>query len=181
MNFRDSFRALPCDSVIDTLVNPECRDVARKRIIGSVWGPSARQKGAMLFRSIVARPVVCLRQLGDGQRALEVGFGRFLANSRVTIDRLIEGWGDQTAVAAAGRHVLAIQDTSEINFHTIPGRRRGLGKTKQIGKGLLLHAMVAIDPNSASFLGLVAGRLLPRRRRLRPAHERPPSENTGSL
>src|SRR5882762_5269664 len=180
MNFRDSFRALPCDSVIDTLVNPECRDVARKRIIGSVWGPSSRQKGAMLLQRIVARPVVCLRQLGDGQRALEVGFGRFLDNSRVTAERVIDGWGDQTGAAAAGRHVLAIQDTSEINFHTIPGRRRGLGKTKGGGRGLLLHAMVAIDANSGSCLGLVAGRIWTRRGRIRVAHEKRRSESKES-
>src|SRR5215470_401741 len=180
MNFRDSFRASPCDSVIDTLVNPECRHVAGRRIVGSVWGPSSRQKGAMLLRCMIARPIVCLRQLGDGQRALEVGFGRFLANSRVTIDRVIEGWGDQTAVAAAGRHVLAIQDTSEINFHTIPGRRRGLGKTKGGGRGLLLHAMVAIDAHSGSCLGLVGGRIWTRRGRVKIAHEKRRSENKES-
>jgi len=134
----------------------------------------------MLLQRMVARPIVCLRQLGDGQRALEVGFGRFLANSRVTIDRLIEGWGDQTAVAAAGRHVLAIQDTSEINFHTIPGRRRGLGKTKGGGRGLLLHAMVAIDAHSGSCLGLVGGRIWTRRGRVKIAHEKRRSENKES-
>ena len=134
----------------------------------------------MFLQCMVARPIVCLRQLGDGQRALEIGFGRFLANSRVTIDRLIEGWGDQTAVAAAGRHVLAIQDTSEINFHTIPGRRRGLGKTKGGGRGLLLHAMVAIDAHSGSCLGLVGGRIWTRRGRVKIAHEKRCSENKES-
>src|SRR5256885_2235508 len=180
MNFRDSFRPLPCDSVVDTLVNPECRDVAGKRIVGPVWGSWPRKKGAMFFRCMVAGRIVCVRQLGDGQRAMEVGFGRFLANSRVTIDRLIEGWSDQTAVAAAGRHVLAIQDTSEINFHTIPGRRRGLGKTKGGGRGLLLHAMVAIDANSGSCLGLVGGRIWTRRGRVKIAHEKRRSENKES-
>lgn len=129
---------------------------------------------------MVARPIVCLRQLGNGQRALEVGFGRFLANSRVTTDRLIEGWGDQTAVAAAGRHVLAIQDTSEINFHTKPGRRRRLGKTKGGGQGLLLHAMVAVDASSGNCLGLVGGRIWTRRGRVRVAHEKRRSENKES-
>src|SRR5260370_6099000 len=114
---------------------------------------------------MVVRPSVCLRRLARGRRSQLVAFGRFLANPRVTVDRLIEGWGDQTAVAAAGRHVLAIQDTSEINFHTIPGRRRGLGKTKGGGRGLLLHAMGAIDANSGSCLGLPGGQTSTRRRR----------------
>jgi len=129
---------------------------------------------------MVARPTVCLRQLGSGQRAQEVGFGRFIANQRVTIDRLIDGWGDQTGVAAAGRHVLAIQDTSEINFHTRPGRRRRLGKTKGGGRGLLLHAMVALDATSGSCLGLVAGQIWTRRGRVRVAHEKRRSENKES-
>ena len=37
--------------------------------------------------------------------------------------RLIEGWSMQTATVVSGRHVLAIQDTSEIKFHT----RRDVG------------------------------------------------------
>ena len=49
-------------------------------------------------------------------------------NTKVTTERLIEGWSEQTGPAAAGRHVLAIQDTSEINFRTTPERRRGLGE-----------------------------------------------------
>jgi hypothetical protein len=134
----------------------------------------------MLLQRMVARPTVCLRQLGGGQRAQEVGFGRFVANHRVTVDRLIDGWSDQTAVAAAGRHVLAIQDTSEIHFHTIPGRRRGLGKTKGGGRGLLLHAMVAVDANNGSCLGLVAGRIWTRRGRVRVAHEKRRSKNKES-
>jgi hypothetical protein len=39
------------------------------------------------------------------------------------LDALLAGWGEQTALAAASRHVLAIQDTSEINFRTTAERR----------------------------------------------------------
>ena len=74
---------------------------------------------------MVAGEDVCLRRLARGDRALEVRFNRFIGNARVTLPRLIEGWSERTAQAAEGRHVLAIQDTSEINFATTPGRRRG--------------------------------------------------------
>ena len=85
-------------------------------------------------------------------------FGRFLANRRVTVERLIEGWSDQTRHAVAGRHVLAIQDTSEIKFTTTEDDRRGLGKVKKGNSyGVLLHAMLAVDADSGSALGLVAG------------------------
>jgi hypothetical protein len=135
----------------------------------------------MLLERMVLRPTVCLRRLSRGQRSQEVGFGRFLANRRVTVDRLIEGWSDQTAVAVSGRHVLAIQDTSEINFHTKPNRRRGLGKIgKGSGRGLMLHAMLAVDANTGSCLGLVAGRIWTRRGTVKIAHQKRRSDDKES-
>src|SRR5260370_26960621 len=122
---------------------------------------------------MVVRPSVCLRGLARGRRSQLVGFGRFLANRRVTVDRLIEGWSDQTAVAVAGRHVLAIQDTSEITFRTTSKRRRGLGEIgKGNGRGVLLHAMLALDASTGSCLGAVAGRIWTRRGRIKIAHQK---------
>jgi hypothetical protein len=116
---------------------------------------------------MVARQSVCLHRLGEGCRAREVGFGRFLANDKVTIERLIEGWSEQTASAVAGRHVLAVQDTSEINFRTTKQRRRGLGEIgKGVGRGILVHAMVAVDADTGSCLGLVAGSIYTRKGRI---------------
>jgi hypothetical protein len=81
---------------------------------------------------MVAGKTVCLRRLSRGDRALEVRFNRFLGHDKVTAERIIESWSEGTVVAVEGRHVLAIQDTSEIHFNTTPQRRRGLG---EIGKG----------------------------------------------
>lgn len=135
----------------------------------------------MLLRSMVARPSVCLRRLARGRRARQVGFGRFLANCKVTIDRLVEGWSDRTAVAVKGRHVLAIHDTSEFNFRTTPKRRRGLGEIgKGSGRGLLLHAMLALDAKTGGCLGLVGGRIWTRRGRIKVAHQKRRTENKES-
>lgn len=123
---------------------------------------------------MVARKQVCLRQLG-GRRCQEVRFGRFLANPKVTVERLIAGWSDQTAVAAQGRHVLAIQDTSEFNFKTSAERLRGLGEIgKGVGRGALLHAMLAVDAQDGGCLGLVAGRIWTRAGRQTVAHQERP-------
>ena len=120
---------------------------------------------------MVARQSICLRRLSEGGRAREVGFGRFLANQKVTVERLIEGWSEQTRSAVAGRHVLAIQDTSELNFHTTPERRRGLGEIgKGVGRGVLVHAMVAVDASNGSCLGLVAGSVYTRKGRVETPH-----------
>jgi hypothetical protein len=99
-----------------------------------------------------------LRQVADGSWAAEMQYGRFLNNDRVTLDRLIEGWSQQTRTAVAGRHVLAIQDTSELKFPTKTKRRRGLGKVaKGNAHGALVHAMIAVDADHGSCLGLVGG------------------------
>jgi hypothetical protein len=101
-----------------------------------------------------------MRKLAQGDRSQEMRFGRFLANRRVTVERLIEGWSDQTRHAVAGRHVLAIQDTSEFKFATTEDDRRGLGKVKKGNSyGVLLHAMLAVDADGGTLLGLVAGQV----------------------
>jgi hypothetical protein len=122
---------------------------------------------------MVTRASACVRRLGGGRRSQEVRFGRLLDNSRVTTEHLIEGWSEQTGPAAVGRHVLAIQDTSEINFRTTPKRRRGLGEIgKGVGRGLLVHAMLALDADTGSCLGLVGGRIWNRKGRVVIPHDK---------
>jgi len=128
----------------------------------------------------------CLRRLAQGQEETEIRFGRLLRNERVTVERIIAGWGEATARAVAGRHVLAIQDTSELNFRTRDGQRRGLGAIgKVVGRGILLHPMIAIDAADGDVLGLVCGSVwtreepapgarpkLKKKKRRRPAAEK---------
>jgi hypothetical protein len=121
---------------------------------------------------------VCVRRLAAGSRSGIVGFGRFLANPKVTTEALIEGWSVGASKACQGRHVLAIQDTSEITFATTPERDRGLGKIgKGGGRGVLLHPMLALDAGSGALLGLVTGRIWTRDGQVqRPHAERPLAE-----
>jgi Transposase DDE domain len=106
---------------------------------------------------MVLRKTVCLRRLG-GDRGGELQAGRFFANPKVTAEKLIEGWADRTGEACSGRHVLAIQDRSEVKFPTTAQRRRGLGPVKKGNAyGVLVHAMIAVDAASGSCLGLVGG------------------------
>ena len=121
---------------------------------------------------------VCLRQMAQGLWTAQMRIWRFVNNQRVTLAKLIEGWSTQTRIAARGRHVLALQDTSDIKFATTPEHRRGLGK---VGKGnvfgLLLHAMMAVDADSGLCLGLVGGALWRRERDVETPHgERPLAE-----
>ena len=121
---------------------------------------------------MVAGKDVCLRRLAGGMRAREVRFNRFLGNAKVTTTRIIESWSDGTVMAAEGRHVLAIQDTSEINFATKAQNRRGLG---EIGhgntRGVLLHPMLAADAESGCCLGLLHGEIWTRQGRRTVSHD----------
>lgn len=121
---------------------------------------------------MVAGKDVCLRRLSKGDRALEVRFNRLLGNTKVTTDRIIESWSEGTVAAVEGRHVLAIQDTSEINFATTAIRRRGLGEIgKGNGRGVLLHPMLAVDAESGTCLGLLSGQVWTRKGRHTVSHD----------
>ena len=121
---------------------------------------------------MVAGKDVCLRRLAKGVRGQEVRFNRFLGNPKVTTERVIESWSEATAAAVEGRHVLAIQDTSEINFATTAGRRRGLGEIgKGNGRGVLLHPMLAVDAENGICLGLVSGQVWTRKGRRTVSHD----------
>jgi len=127
---------------------------------------------------MVLQETVCLRQLAGGNHSEEIRYGRFLGNEAVTVERVIEGWSDQTRLAVEGRHVLALQDTSEIKFPTTADNRRDLGKVKKGNCwGLLLHPMLALDAERGSCLGLVSGQVWTRGdEELRPHSERRLSE-----
>ena len=121
---------------------------------------------------MVAGKDVCLRRLAKGSRAREVRFNRFLGNAKVTAASVIESWSEGTAAAAEGRHILAIQDTSEINFATTAKRRRGLGEIGHgNGRGVLLHPMLAVDAENGICLGLVSGQVWTRKGRRTVSHD----------
>ena len=106
---------------------------------------------------MVVHKTVCARRLG-GNRKGEARIGRFFANRRVTAAQIVAGWSALTGAACAGRHVLLIEDRTEIKFPTTAQRRRGLGPIKKGNAyGVLVHAMIAVDATSGSCLGLVGG------------------------
>src|ERR1700727_1660382 len=121
---------------------------------------------------MVAGKDVCLRRLARRVRARVVCFNRFLGNAKVTTERVIESWGEGSVAAAEGRHVLAVQDTSETNFTTASKRRRGLGEIGHgNGRGVLLLPMLAVDAENGSCLGLLSGQVWTRKGRRTVSHD----------
>jgi hypothetical protein len=105
---------------------------------------------------MLEKQTVNLRQLGSN-RANEVKFGRWFANKKVTKMELINEIIGKTIKPAAGRHVLGIHDTSEINYQAHANRVSGLG-TVGNGKdvGFFIHPMLILDAHDETCLGLGA-------------------------
>ena len=120
------------------------------------FGDVRRQEaGATLFERVVATGSLVLHEVG-GDRAGEMSAHRFLGSARVTPEEILKTVGKRTALACAGRRIVAPQDTTEINFSGRDRARRGLGPAGD-GKalGFFCHGMVAVDIDEEALLGVV--------------------------
>jgi hypothetical protein len=84
---------------------------------------------------------VSVRRLG-GARAGEMRITRFLHNPKVTPGEMMSTALARTCAQVAGRHVLAIQDTSAL-------------RVDEKGVGLSFHPVIAVDAHAGTVLGLV--------------------------
>jgi Transposase DDE domain len=133
--------------------------------------------GADLLRALTDKRTVVLKRLG-GTRAQEVRFNRFLNNKEVTHQEMLETEGQRVGACVKGRDVLAIQDTTEINFSSHARSKKGFG-TVGNGEdiGLFLHPQLVVDAAHGGVLGLAGCTILNRRRRIKtPAKKRLPQE-----
>jgi len=96
----------------------------------------------------VGQSGVRVRALG-GDRAGEMRITRFLRNERVTTAEMFSTAAARTAGLVAGKHILAIQDTTTL---------RDDGETKSV----LLHPTIAVDALDGALYGLVHAEVLRR-------------------
>jgi len=113
------------------------------------------RRGDAITEQIVATGSLVLRRFGGG-RSGELAAARFLASSKVTPEAIIDLHATRTAAAAQGRRIVAVQDTTEVNFSGRDRSRRGLGPGGD-GKslGFFIHATVAVDADSETLLGVL--------------------------
>jgi hypothetical protein len=115
------------------------------------FGDARRQAAGidLLARLVeVGQSGVSLRALG-ADRSGEVRFGRFLRCEAVSPGEMIATASAHTHGLVAGRHILAIQDTTTLRDD---GNRRSLN----------LHPTIAVDAEDGALLGLVHAALLAR-------------------
>lgn len=127
---------------------------------------------------ILATGSLVIRKIGV-DRAGEMAVHRFLSSPFVSVGSIVETVAARTAEQCAGRRIVAIQDTSEINFKGRSARRRGLGPGGNgADPGLFLHPVVAVDADAEAVIGLLGARIWTREtgrvaaRRGRPAAEK---------
>jgi hypothetical protein len=81
-------------------------------------------------------------------------FRRFLHNSSVTAAQMSQYAGELTARRVVGRHVIAVQDTSELILGSRQSRPRYGPVSKGNTAGLLLHPVLAVEAGTGALLGL---------------------------
>src|SRR5208283_3433788 len=76
---------------------------------------------------------------------------------------MLTATGRFTGQRAAGRHVLAIQDTTEFNFPGHADSKHGFGRSgNDRDLGLFLHPTIAVDAVHGGVIGLVGAQVLNR-------------------
>ena len=111
--------------------------------------------GDRLIERVVETGSLVIRTLG-GDRAGEIAIHRFLSAPSVSCKEMVKTLSSNTASACAGRRILAVQDTTEINFSGREANRQGLGPAGNgVAAGFFMHPVVAVDADSEAVLGLV--------------------------
>jgi hypothetical protein len=113
------------------------------------------ERADWLIERVATAGTLVLRKLGE-TRAGEKAVHRFLSSPYVSVDRIVETLAARTAQQCAGHRILAVQDTTEINFAGRDKKRRGFGPGGD-GKtpGFFIHPVIAIDVESEAVVGLV--------------------------
>ncbi|MGH7210276.1 MAG: IS4 family transposase [Acetobacteraceae bacterium] len=123
--------------------------------IGRFGDRRLERVGAALAGAMQRQRTLCVHRLAkDRNQAMQ--FVRFLDNPAVSTPEMLAVAGRQSGDRAQGRHVLAIEDTTELHFPTHGASKRGFGKGGN-GEdlGLFLHPVLAMDAANGGVIGLV--------------------------
>lgn len=123
---------------------------------------TAQKRGRDFLSALVEKKRCCLRKLG-GSRAGEVRFGRFLRNPSVTKEEMLATAAAQTGGRVAGRKLLVLQDTSELNFSGHAASKQGFGTVGNGADiGFFIHPQLVVDALTGGVIGLAGASLINR-------------------
>jgi hypothetical protein len=110
--------------------------------------------GGALLAAMQSKRTMCVHRLAR-DRNQTIQFGRFLANPLVTAQEMLANAAGLTNQRAAGRHVLAIMDTTDLRFATHEASKRGFGRdANDTCPGVFLHPVLAVEAATAGIIGL---------------------------
>ena len=125
-------------------------------LIGKFNDTRLAKIGGLLFKKMCTQLTLHIKRLA-GTRALEVAFGRFLHNDKVTVNEIEKEIVTKTNEVCLGKkHVLAIQDTVEIAFPTHFTKKSEFGPTtgnKNV-KGLFAHPTIIVNAENKDIIGV---------------------------
>lgn len=108
-----------------------------------------------LYTGMVEQQSVVIRKIG-GTRGGELSAHRVLSSPEVRPEATLNCLSRRTAQAVNGCRVVAVQDTTEVNFSGRMSRGLGpAGRAQTPSPGFFIHAMVAVDADADAVLGLV--------------------------
>jgi hypothetical protein len=123
--------------------------------LGSFGDARRERVGTALVASMQHNRTMCLHRLAKDRRQARQ-FGTFLANPCVSTAEMVIYAGQQTGRRVAGRHILSIQDTTELHFATHIASKKGFGTAGNgADPGLFLHPSLAVDADTGGIIGLV--------------------------
>ena len=114
------------------------------------------KRGSTIMRSLLSGQNSSIRQL-SGDKAKQKAMYRFLENEQVTESELVECCLDRTGTLSKGRHVLVLNDTTEINLQQHSGRIKansGIGPVgNNIDIGFFAHLGLVVDIEKYQAIG----------------------------
>jgi hypothetical protein len=109
--------------------------------------------GGLFFKRMIEKKTVIMKRLVNGA-AEKKRFERWIRHKEVTPARLINTEKSRVKELVKNRHVLGIQDTTEINYDSNNGRTHGLGTVGNgTDIGFFMHPLIAVDAKTGSVIG----------------------------
>ena len=135
-----------------------------------------RKKGQLLLSQIRHAQSAVVHQFAPTHKEAIAAY-RFLNNPRITMDALHAALVDPVCPEVKGRHVLCIQDTTEINYTAHTGRLRAADQelgpiTYDKDTGFFLHPSLVLDADSGLALGFGDVQIWNRSGQKQDRHER---------
>ena len=141
------------------MIQGEVHSIGGFAMVFGIGDVRVAARGEWLLERMVATGSLVVRKLG-GDRAGEVAVHRFLSSPYVSVEAIVGTLVARTAEQCRGRRIVAIQDTTEINYAGRARGRRGLGPAGN-GRdpGFFLHPVLAVDLDSEAVIGLAGAQI----------------------